>query len=216
MFQYIAANPGYILEKAWEHFYLFIISWAIAVVVGIAIGIFVTRPGRKRIGQAILSVMGAAQSVPSIAIIALVFILLGIGGTPAIVALFLYSLVPIIFNSASGLLSVDPAMLEAARGMGMTKRQILFKIEMPVSIAPIASGMRSAATINIGTATIASAIGAGGLGEMIFIGLRLMNNNMILTGALFSALMAIIVDTVLAGVESSVTSEGMKLRENYF
>jgi osmoprotectant transport system permease protein len=216
MLQYITENPGYILEKVWQHFYLFIISWAIAVFVGIAIGIFVTRPGRKRIGQAILSVMGAAQSVPSIAIIALVFILLGIGATPAIVALFLYSLVPIIFNSASGLLSVDPAMLEAARGMGMTKNQILFKIEMPVSIATIASGMRSAATINIGTATIASAIGAGGLGEMIFIGLRLMNNYMILTGALFSALMAIIIDTILAGVESSVTSEGMKLRENNF
>jgi osmoprotectant transport system permease protein len=213
MFQYIAENPGYILEKVWQHFYLFIISWAIAVIVGVGIGIFVTRPGRKRIGQIILSVMGAAQSVPSIAIIALVFILLGIGSTPAIVALFLYSLVPILFNTASGLLSVDPAMLEAARGMGMTKNQVLIKIEMPVSIAPIASGMRSAATINIGTATIASAIGAGGLGEMIFIGLRLMNNYMILTGALFSALMAIIIDTIFAGVESSLTSGGMKLRQ---
>ena len=213
MFQYIAENPGYILEKVWQHFYLFIISWAIAVIVGVGIGIFVTRPGRKRIGQIILSVMGAAQSVPSIAIIALVFILLGIGSTPAIVALFLYSLVPILFNTASGLLSVDPAMLEAAKGMGMTKNQVLIKIEMPVSIAPIASGMRSAATINIGTATIASAIGAGGLGEMIFIGLRLMNNYMILTGALFSALMAIIIDTIFAGVESSLTSGGMKLRQ---
>jgi osmoprotectant transport system permease protein len=213
MFQYIAERPNYILYKTWQHFYLFLISWAIAAVVGIAIGIFVTRPGRKKAGNAILSITGAAQSVPSIAVISLVFLLLGIGDTPAIVALFVYSLVPIVFNCASGLLSIDPAMLEAARGMGMTPGQILFRVELPVAIAPISSGLRSAATINIGTATIASAIGAGGLGEIIFVGLRTANNGMILTGALFSALMAIIVDTVFGFIESGMTSEGIRVTD---
>ncbi len=213
MFQYIVGNPNYVLEKIWQHFYLFIISWAIAAIIGIAIGIFVTRPGRKKAGNVILSITGAAQSIPSIAVISLVFLLLGIGDTPAIFALFLYSLVPIVFNTASGLLSIDPAMLEAAKGMGMTPAQILWKIEMPVAIAPISSGLRSAATINIGTATVASAIGAGGLGEMIFVGLRVMNNNMILTGALFSAIMAIIVDTIFSFVENGLTSEGIRVAD---
>lgn len=213
MFMYISDNIVYLTEKLWQHFYLFIISWMIAIVIGIAIGVFVTRPGRKKIGDLILSVTGAAQSVPSIAVISLVFLLLGMGAAPAIIALFLYSLVPVVFNAASGLFSIDPAILEAARGMGMTPSQILYKIELPVAVAPISSGIRSAATINIGTATVAAVIGAGGLGEMIFIGLRVMNNNMILTGALLSAIMAIIVDTIISFIEYKLTSEGIRVTD---
>ncbi len=216
MIAYISENTGYVLEKVVEHLYLFAVSWAAAVVVGLLIAIYSTRPGRRKIGQTVLSITGAAQSVPSIAVIAVVFIFLGIGAAPALFALFLYSLVPITFNAASGLMSVDPAMKRAARGMGMTNLEILRKIELPVTVSAIASGARSAATINIGTATIASAIGAGGLGEIIFIGLRVTDQSMILAGALPAALLAIIVDTILAGVEKGLTSEGLKIGSDEF
>lgn len=206
---YFQENALYVLQKFWQHFYLFFVSWALAVVVGLLIAIVATRPGRRKFGTALLSVTGAAQSVPSIAVIAVVFIFLGIGASPAIAALFVYSLVPITFNAASGLFGVPPAMKQAARGMGMRNRQILWKIEVPVSIDAIASGARSAATINIGTAAIASAIGAGGLGELIFIGLRVNRPVLILAGAIPAALMAVLVDTILAGVQRLLTSEGL-------
>lgn len=213
MFAYVTENLSALLDKLWEHTYLFFGSWAVAVLAGVAIAIFSTRPGRQRIGRTVLSVTSAAQAVPSIAVIAIVFIFLGIGAAPAMVALFLYSLVPITFNAASGLLSVSDDMKKAATGMGMTRRQVLWRVEMPVSIPAIAAGARSAATINIGTATIAAAIGAGGLGETIFIGLRVTNQSMIFAGAFFSAALAVLVDTILGFVERGLTSEGIQTKE---
>lgn len=208
---YIIDNPNYILEKTLEHFYIFLFSWSIAVIVGISIGIFVTRPERKKAGRLILAITGATQSVPSIAVIALVFMFVGIGPTPALIALFLYSLVPIVFNTASGLINVSEKMKESARGMGMTSGQILRRVEIPVSIPAILSGIRSAATINIGAAAIAAAIGAGGLGEIIFMGLRMIDASMIFGGALPVALLAIIVDLLLELAENKFTSKGLQL-----
>ncbi len=213
LFSYIIENTGNVLDKLVEHIYLFGISWVLAVVIGLAIAIVSTRPGLEKVGRIILSVTGAAQSVPSIAVIAVVFIFLGIGAPPAIVALFIYSLVPVTFNSASGLLSVDTAMKQAAKGMGMTNWLILRRVELPVTIPAIASGARSAATINIGTATIAAAIGAGGLGEIILVGLRLMDQTMIFAGALPAAVLAIVLDTVFAGVEKGLTSPGLQMED---
>lgn len=213
MIHYLAQNPYYVLEKLGEHVMLFLESWIIALVVGLTIAILATRPGREKSGRVILSITGAAQAVPSIAVIALAFLFLGIGDAPAVFALFIYSLVPITFNAASGLMSVEPAMKRAARGMGMTNMQILFRIEIPVSVRPILAGARSAATITIGAATIASAIGAGGLGDIIFIGLRLMKLDMILAGAVVTAALAVAVDAVLAGVERLVLSPGLATKE---
>ncbi|HUX19663.1 MAG TPA: ABC transporter permease, partial [Spirochaetia bacterium] len=185
----------------------------IAMFVGLAIAIVATRPGNEKLGKILIAVTGAAQAVPSIAVIALSYIFLGIGAAPAIFALFIYSLVPITFNAASGLLSVQPALKKAARGMGMTNMQILFRIEIPVTVRPIIAGARSAATITIGAATIASAIGAGGLGDIIFIGLNLMRTDMILAGALVTALLAVAVDGLLAILERSVISPGLSTKE---
>jgi osmoprotectant transport system permease protein len=213
MFNYIVDNFSYLLEKLREHVMLFLFSWVAALVVGILIGIVATRKGNERSGKILLAVTGAAQAVPSIAVIAIAFIFMGIGATPAIFALFIYSLVPITFNTASGLMGVQPALKQAARGMGMTNMQILFRIEIPVSLRPIASGARSAATITIGAATIASAIGAGGLGEIIFIGLQLMKTDMILAGALFTAALAVTVDGLLALVERLLISPGLAVEE---
>lgn len=212
IFSFMFQQPYYVLDKLWQHFYIFLFSWSIAVVIGVSIGIFATRPGRERMGRVVLSVTGAAQAVPSIAVIALVFLFTGIGALPAIIALFIYSLVPIVFNTASGLISVSDGVKESARGMGMTNLQILFKIELPLSLQTIWAGMRSSATINIGTATIAAVIGAGGLGEIIFIGLRVMDTSMIFVGAMAAAALAIVVDTILAVAERFVVSEGIRLR----
>lgn len=212
-FTYVAENLGYMGIKTMEHLYLFASSWAIAIVVGMAIGIYVTRPGKEKSGRIALSITGIAQAVPSIAVIALVFLFMGIGPAPAIFALFLYSIVPITFNTASGLFGIDKGMKEAARGMGMTKREILWKVEIPNAIPTIFSGIRNAAIINLGTATIASAIGAGGLGELIFIGLGTFKFEMILAGAIPVSIMAVLIDFILALIQNKMTSEGIKLQK---
>ncbi len=108
--EYMVENSGYIMEKFLEHVFIFLASWSMAVVAGVAIGIFVTRPGHRRAGNLVLSITGATQAVPSIAVIALVFLFMGIGAPPAVVALFLYSLVPVVFNTASGLMNVSMKM----------------------------------------------------------------------------------------------------------
>jgi osmoprotectant transport system permease protein len=214
LFSYLFENFSMIMEKTWEHFLLFLGSWSIAVVVGIAIGIFSTRPGKEKIGRVVLSITGSTQAVPSTAVIALVFIFMGIGALPAMFALFLYSLVPITFNTASGLLNVSPDMKEAAEGLGMTKSQILWKVELPTTIPAISSGMRTAAVINIGTAAVASIIGAGGLGDVIFIGLRMMDVSKIFAGALPVSLLAILVDIGLGILEKRIMSEGLILSKS--
>ncbi len=211
-FSYIAQNWNYIGIKALEHLYLFAASWAISIVVGMMIGIYVTRPNRERGRRIALTITGMAQAVPSIAVIALVFIFMGIGAAPAIFALFLYSIVPITFNTASGLFGIDKGMLEAAKGMGMTNRMILWKVEIPNAIPTIFSGIRNAAIINLGTATIASAIGAGGLGELIFIGLGTFKYEMILAGAIPVSIIAVLIDLILEIIQNKITSEGLKLQ----
>jgi len=215
LFDYYRFNMEYFLIKLGEHMSIFALSWAMAIAVGLLIAIASTRPGRMKIGNALLTVTGFSQAVPSIAVIALVFIFTGIGFRPAVLALFIYSLVPIVFNAASGLVSVSSGMKEAARGMGMTNGQILRKVELPASVPAILSGIRSAATINIGTTTIAAAIGAGGLGEIIFTGIRNFNFTIILAGAIPTAITAILVDIVLSVVEKRVTSKGLQLAEHW-
>lgn len=213
IFSFLLQQPYYVLDKLWQHFYIFLFSWSIAVVIGIAIGIFATRPGREKLGRGVLSVVGAAQAVPSAAVIALVFLFTGIGPIPAIISLVIYSLVPIVFNTASGLISVSGSVKESARGMGMTDLQILSKIEIPLSLPTIWAGIRSSATINIGTATIAAVIGGGGLGEIIFIGLDTMNSGMIFSGSIVVTALAIAVDTVLGITERLIVSKGIRLNE---
>jgi osmoprotectant transport system permease protein len=213
-FTYFAENSENILIRLYQHFYLFFISTVIACIIGIALSIFVTREGKERIGKVVLNITAMSQAVPSIAVVALVFLVVGIGAVPALIALFVYSLVPIVFNSVSGLLSVEEKMIDAARGMGLTDRQILWKIKVPVVIPVIFAGIRSAATINIGTATVAAIIGGGGLGDYIFMGIKLNKDHLILIGAVLTALMAIIVDTILSLVEKKITPTGLQVNRN--
>lgn len=205
-------NYNKILSLSLQHFYLFIISLIIVIIIGVTLSVIATEEGREKIGKVIVSITGAAQAVPSIAVVALVFIYVGIGAVPAIISLIVYSLVPIVFNATSGILSVPKNIIEAGKGMGFTRNQILWKIKIPIATPVIIGGIRSAATIIIGTAVVASVIGGGGLGDLIFIGLKLNKPEALFAGAFCSALMAIIVDAILARVEKSITPKGLKIK----
>ena len=210
---YFLENYNKILRASYQHFCLFIISLIIAIIIGVILSIIATEEGREKLGKVIVSIAGAAQAVPSIAVIALVFIYVGIGVTPAIISLIVYSLVPIIFNTTSGILSVPQDIIEAGKGMGFTRNQILWKIKIPIAAPVIMGGIRSAATIIIGTAVVASVIGGGGLGDLIFIGLRLNKPEALFAGAFSSALMAIIIDIILARAEKIITPKGLKVKK---
>ena len=210
---YYLENFNKILRLFYQHFCLFIISLIIAIIIGVILSIIATEEGREKLGKVIVSIAGAAQAVPSIAVIALVFIYVGIGVTPAIISLIVYSLVPIIFNTTSGILSVPQDIIEAGKGMGFTRNQILWKIKIPIAAPVIMGGIRSAATIIIGTAVVASVIGGGGLGDLIFIGLRLNKPEALFAGAFSSALMAIIIDIILARAEKIITPKGLKIKK---
>jgi osmoprotectant transport system permease protein len=149
----------------------------------------------------VLGIAGVLQTIPSIALLGFMIPLLGIGAKPAIVALMLYAFLPIIRNTFTGINQVNPSVTDAAKGMGMTSYQILFKVELPLAMPVILAGIRTATVINVGVATLAAYIGAGGLGEFIFGGIALNNTNMILAGAIPAALLAIFFDFLLARVQ---------------
>lgn len=209
---YVTSHLQAIVDATLRHLELFGVSMAWSVVAGLVLGLLINLRPHSGLARVVLNVTSAFQAVPSIAVVAGAFLLLGIGTLPAVVALLVYSLVPVVFNTVSGLGSVAPRVLLAARGIGMGPLQVLFRVQIPLALPVIWGGIRSAATINIGTATVAAIIGGGGLGDLIFAGLKLRNNEAILTGALLSALLAIVVDLVLALVERTLTSPGLRPR----
>jgi len=195
------------------HIFIFLVSLTFSIIIGIAISIFITQEDKKKVGRLILSVTGAAQSVPSLVIIALIFIFVGIGIRPAIIALIIYGLVPIIFNTTSGILSVGQEIIEAGKGMGLTQNQLLWKVKIPIALPVIMGGIRSSATIIIGSTTVAAVIGGGGLGDFIFIGLKMQKPEMLISGALTVSLLAIIVDYIMAIIEKKVVPRGLQIKK---
>ncbi|QHS54659.1 ABC transporter permease subunit [Mucilaginibacter sp. 14171R-50] len=182
-----------------QHIGLTFISLFIAVLIGLPLGIYISR--KKQLSSIVLGSAGILQTIPSIALLGFMIPFLGIGAKPAIVALLLYALLPIIRNTYTGITGVDAAVKEAAVAMGMTKGQVLFKVELPLAMPVILAGIRTATVINVGVATLASYIAAGGLGEFIFGGISLNNTNMILAGAIPAALLAILFDFLLSRVQ---------------
>ncbi|MDX1939096.1 MAG: ABC transporter permease/substrate-binding protein [Saprospiraceae bacterium] len=195
-FQFIFDNLSELKNQTLEHIGLTFLSLALAVVIAMPIGIWITR--RERWSSLVLGITGIFQTIPSIALLGFLIPILGIGVKPAIFALLLYALLPILRNTYTGIKGVDANVKEAAIGMGMTPWQVLTKVELPLAMPVIFAGIRTATVINVGVATLAAYIGAGGLGEFIFGGIALNNTNMILAGALFAALLAIIFDQLLA------------------
>lgn len=198
-----------LLSATFQHMQLVLISMAIAILVGVPLGIAVSRlPSLK---SWVIGGAGILQTIPSLALLGFMIPLFGIGMTTAIAALFLYSLLPIIRNTFTGIQDVDKTIIEAARGMGMTNSQILFKIELPLALSIIMAGIRTATVINVGTATLAAFIGSGGLGDFIFIGIQRNIDALILIGALPAAILALIFDFLLGYMERLTTPRGLKI-----
>ncbi len=200
--EFCAHNRAQIYQLFLEHLWLVGVSMLLAVLVGLPLGILVTR--HPRWNKPILGGANVVQTIPSLALFGFLLPAPWLGERAdrlAIAALTLYALLPIIQNTCTGILGVDPAVREAARGMGMTDRQMLFQVELPLAMGVILAGVRVATVITVGVATIAAAIGAGGLGEFIFRGLAMVDNRVILAGALPAALIALLADFSLSRLE---------------
>jgi len=187
-----------------EHMLLVFVSSLVATVIGVGVGILVTRPAGRDYLNLVSDISSLAQTIPPVAVLALAVPFIGFGFKPTVLALFLYSILPIIRNSIAGLESVSPNLIEAARGMGMTRAQVLFKIELPLALRVIMAGVRTSVVINVGTATVGAVVGAGGLGTPIISGLVRENPAFVLEGAIAAALLAFIIDQYLARVEQSL------------
>jgi osmoprotectant transport system permease protein len=202
VFQFILQNHGQVLELTGEHLWLVGISTLLAMVIGIPLGI--ASAHRPVLNKPVLASANIIQTVPSLALFGFLLPLPWLGERAdrlAIVALTLYALLPIIRNTYTGIRGVDPAVLEAGRGMGLTESQLLLQVELPLAMSVILSGVRTAMVISIGLATIAAAIGAGGLGEFIFRGLAMVDNRVILAGAIPAALLALLADVGVGWLE---------------
>lgn len=191
-----------ILEATLEHIWLVGVAMALAIAIGVPLGILITR--KPWLSKPILGGANVAETIPSLALFGFLLPLPWLGVRAdrlAIAALTLYALLPIIRNTVTGISSVDPAVREAARAMGMTGRQILFHVELPLSVSTVLAGVRVATVLTIGVATIAAAVGAGGLGEFIFRGLAMVNDQLILAGAIPAAALALAADFLLSVLE---------------
>jgi osmoprotectant transport system permease protein len=200
--QFMMANRQQVFTLTLEHITLAGVSTLLAAVVGIPLGILITRV--PRLSKTVLGGANIIQTIPSLALFGFLLPAPWIGaraGRLAILALALYALLPLIRNTYAGIRSVDPGVIEAGRAMGLTDRQLLFQVELPLASGVIVAGLRIATVVSIGLATIAAAIGAGGLGEFIFRGLAMVNNQVILAGAVPAALLALFADFALGRLE---------------
>lgn len=208
VWEYFASNWDVVLSHALEHLYLAGVSVVLAIIVAIPLGILLTR--HEKYAQSVLGIAGVIQTIPALAMLAFMLPLLGIGNPPAIAALFLYSLLPILRNTYTGIKGVDKGILEAGKGMGMTSRQLLVMVELPLAFAVMMAGIRIAVVTIIGWATLAAFIGGGGLGSLIFTGMAMMNNAMVLAGAVPAAILAILGDIILTKFEHRLTPKGLQ------
>lgn len=205
-FQFLTEQSDKLIDQILRHIGLTMLSLLIAMVVGIPLGIIISR--YNRLASSVLGIAGILQTIPSLALLGFLIPTLGIGIGPALVALFLYALLPIIRNTFVGIQGVSPIVKEAAKGVGMTNRQILTKIELPLALPVLFAGIRTAAVINVGVATLAAYVAAGGLGEFIFGGIALSNVNMMLAGAIPAALLAVGFDVGLAQLQKLTGNRG--------
>jgi len=201
LFDYLVQNRADVLLRSLQHVGLVLISVGVAVAIGIPLGVLITR--RPRLKGPVLAVANVVQTIPSLALFGFLLAVpfIGLGARNAIIALVVYSLLPIIRNTYTGVTGVDPAVREAARGMGMTDWQLLRIVELPLAAPVVLAGVRVAAVVAVGIATIAAAIGAGGLGVFIFRGLSMVDNGVIMAGAVPAAALALIVDGGLHVIE---------------
>jgi osmoprotectant transport system permease protein len=214
--EYTVKNLTEFFRLIYEHLILVIISMAAAIAVGVTLGVIMTRKGLEGVSPVIMAIVNVWQSVPSLGVIALAYGILpllglsGIGVVPALIALFMHAVAPIVRNTFAGIESVSSDVIESATGMGMTKKQILFDIEIPNAMPVIMGGIRTSTAIIVGTAPLAFLIGGGGLGFWIFTGIALVDMGIMFAGAVPVALIAMLFDYFLALLEKVVVSKGIQ------
>ena len=205
---FITQNRYEVATLTLEHLWIVGVSTLLAVIVGIPLGVLITR--KRSLQKPVIAMANIIQTIPSLALFGFLLPAPWIGDRAerlAIFALTLYALLPLIRNTYVGITSVDRSIVDAARGMGLTDWQLLYKVELPLAASVILAGIRVALVISIGLATIAAAIGAGGLGELIFRGLAMVNNSVILAGAIPAAVMALLADSLLGWLEKRFTPQ---------
>lgn len=207
---YLWQERAALLRRTAEHLGLSGLALALGVLVAIPFGLWLER--HRPLAEPAIRILGLTQTIPSLALLAFMLPVLGVGALPAIVALWIYSLFPIVRNTFTGVRDADPRAVEAATALGMTPGQVLRQVRLPLAAPVLMAGVRTAAVITVGTATLAAFIGAGGLGEPIVTGLQLADSAMILSGAIPAAVLALLVDGVLAGVERAVRPAGLEVR----
>ena len=206
--EFFVQRRAQILEVTGQHLVLVAISTLLAVLIGVPLGILLSR--RAALARPVLAVAGILQTIPSMALFGFLIPLPfvgGIGARTAIIALVAYALLPVLSGTCTGLKGVAPAVVEAGTGMGLTPRQLLFWVELPLALPVIMAGIRVATVVSVGIATIAAAIGAGGLGTFIFRGVAMLDNQLILAGALPAAAMAVGADVLLGFVERRLSPQ---------
>ncbi|ANU15554.1 glycine/betaine ABC transporter [Planococcus halocryophilus] len=197
-----------IISALIEHMYLSFVAVAVGIAIALPLGILITR--YRRYAESIIGVTAVFQTIPSLALFGFLVPILGIGSPTALIALIIYALLPILRNTYAGIAGVDGSTIEAGRGMGMTRTQILRQIELPLALPFIMAGIRTATVLTVGIATLATFVGAGGLGDIIYRGLQSYNNSLVLAGALPVALLAIGFDQILKWIEKRATPKGLK------
>lgn len=199
MLSFFETNGIELLEKAREHFLVSMSSLVLGIMIAVPVGVLLVNS--KKMAQLIISMCSILQTIPSLALLAIMVPIFGVGKTPAIIALFIYSLLPILRNTYIGMMGVNTNLLDAAKGMGLTKSQVIFKVQLPLAFPIIMSGIRLSAVYVIGWATIASYVGAGGLGDFIFAGLTNFNFNFIVFATILVTILALTTDFILSKVE---------------
>nr|WP_236587730.1 ABC transporter permease [Tumebacillus amylolyticus] len=200
-----------ILESSLQHMTLSLIALFWAILISIPLGVLLTR--YRKLAGAVLGLVSILQTIPSLALLGFMIPVFGIGSVPAIIAMVAYALLPILRNTYTGILDVDSALLEAGRGMGMTRFQLLRMVELPLARPMIFAGIRTATVMTIGVATLASFIGAGGLGDLILRGISMVDTGVILAGAVPAAVLAIVFDLLLAWIDRLATPKGLRIRK---
>jgi osmoprotectant transport system permease protein len=202
-------DPARLVSATLRHLQLVAVSTVVVVLVAVPLGILATRPSARRWAPLIVGIGNTAQGVPSLGVLVLIAIWYGIGFGPAVVALVLYAFLPILRNTIVGLQQVDPFVVESARGMGMSRAAVLRRIELPLAVPVVLAGIRTAAVINVGTATIATLVNAGGLGDVIYQGLVLNRTVATVVGALLAAVLALLIDHLGGLAEQLLRPRGL-------
>lgn len=206
--EFMQKNQGVLWESLIRHIELVSVSVFVGMILSIPLGIFLSR--HRKFANPVLSVAGIIQTIPGLVMLGFALILFGIGLVPALVVLSLYALLPILRNTYTGITGVEKSLLEAARGIGMTSTQTLFKVELPLALSSIISGIRISTVYIVSWATLAGLIGAGGLGDLIWTGLSTYNTNYILAGAIPSAILAFLLSGLIEILQKLFTPRGLK------